>query len=99
MSEYSLSALEVSGHFSVRMLLHAFPTSSHMFRNLIPALAEEYHVPIMPGFPSFVPTVPNHYHVVESGQVHRPLHTDDRSPALTPFTCLNTGRNQRRSLG
>jgi hypothetical protein len=31
-----------------------------MFRNLIPALAEGYHVPIMPGFPSFVPTVPNH---------------------------------------
>ena len=46
------------------MLLHAFPTSSHMFRNLIPALAEEYYVLIMPSFPSFVATVPNHYHVV-----------------------------------
>src|SRR5213079_420937 len=26
------------------LLLHGFPTSSHMFRNLIPALAERYHV-------------------------------------------------------
>ena len=34
------------------LLLHGFPTSSHMFRNLIPALAEEYHVvaPDLPGF-------------------------------------------------
>ena len=26
------------------LLLHGFPTSSHMFRNLIPELAGEYHV-------------------------------------------------------
>lgn len=26
------------------LLLHGFPTSSHMFRNLIPLLAEKYHV-------------------------------------------------------
>lgn len=34
------------------MLLHGFPTSSHMFRNLIPLLAERYHVvaPDLPGF-------------------------------------------------
>lgn len=34
------------------LLLHGFPTSSHMFRNLIPALAENYHVvaPDLPGF-------------------------------------------------
>jgi pimeloyl-ACP methyl ester carboxylesterase len=34
------------------LLLHGFPTSSHMFRNLIPELAEEYHVvaPDLPGF-------------------------------------------------
>ena len=34
------------------LLLHGFPTSSHMFRNLIPQLAEEYHVvaPDLPGF-------------------------------------------------
>ncbi len=28
----------------VVLLLHDFPTSSHMFRNLIPALADRYHV-------------------------------------------------------
>jgi predicted esterase len=26
------------------LLLHGFPSSSHMFRELIPALAERYHV-------------------------------------------------------
>lgn len=34
------------------LLLHGFPTSSHMFRDLIPELAERYHViaPDLPGF-------------------------------------------------
>ena len=34
------------------LLLHGFPTSSHMFRELIPHLADRYHVvaPDMPGF-------------------------------------------------
>ena len=34
------------------LLLHGFPTSSHMFRNLIPALADDYRViaPDLPGF-------------------------------------------------
>src|SRR5436190_9306793 len=34
------------------VLLHGFPTSSHMFRNLIPALSGRYHVvaPDLPGF-------------------------------------------------
>ncbi len=34
------------------LLLHGFPTSSHMFRNLISVLAENYHV-IAPDFPGF----------------------------------------------
>jgi pimeloyl-ACP methyl ester carboxylesterase len=34
------------------LLLHGFPTSSHMFRNLIPKLADDFHVvaPDLPGF-------------------------------------------------
>ena len=34
------------------LLLHGFPTSSHMFRNLIPALHDQYHIiaPDLPGF-------------------------------------------------
>jgi len=37
---------------SIVLLLHDFPTSSHMFRELIPALADRYHVvaPDLPGF-------------------------------------------------
>lgn len=34
------------------LLLHGFPTSSHMFRNLIPELAERYHV-VAPDYPGF----------------------------------------------
>ena len=34
------------------LLLHGFPTSSHMFRNLIPKLADQFHIvaPDLPGF-------------------------------------------------
>ncbi len=42
------------------LLLHGFPTSSHMFRNLIPALADQYHL-VAPDFPGYgnssMPTV------------------------------------------
>jgi pimeloyl-ACP methyl ester carboxylesterase len=34
------------------LLLHGFPTSSHMFRNLIRALADKYYV-IAPDYPGF----------------------------------------------
>ncbi len=34
------------------LLLHGFPTSSHMFRNLIPALADEYHL-VAPDYPGY----------------------------------------------
>ncbi|HWF61689.1 MAG TPA: alpha/beta fold hydrolase [Nitrospira sp.] len=36
----------------VLLLLHGFPTSSHMFRDLIPQFADSYHIvaPDLPGF-------------------------------------------------
>ena len=34
------------------VLLHGFPTSSHMFRDLIPRLAQDFHV-IAPDYPGF----------------------------------------------
>lgn len=37
---------------STILLLHGFPTSSHMFRNLIPKLAKRYHV-LAPDYPGF----------------------------------------------
>src|SRR4051794_20391004 len=36
----------------VILLLHGFPSSSHMFRNLVPVLAEKYHV-VAPDFPGY----------------------------------------------
>ena len=42
------------------LLLHGFPTSSHMFRNLMPALADEFHL-LAPDYPGYgnssMPTV------------------------------------------
>lgn len=42
------------------LLLHGFPTSSHMFRNLMPALSDDYYV-IAPDYPGYgfssMPTV------------------------------------------
>ena len=42
------------------LLLHGFPTSSHMFRNLMPALADRFHL-IAPDYPGYgnssMPTV------------------------------------------
>lgn len=42
------------------LLLHGFPTSSHMFRNLIPALSDRYHL-VAPDYPGYgnssMPTV------------------------------------------
>lgn len=37
---------------STILLLHGFPTSSHMFRNLIPALSDQFHV-VAPDYPGF----------------------------------------------
>src|SRR5262245_23105817 len=34
------------------LLLHGFPTSSHMFRNLIPFLAGKFHV-VAPDYPGY----------------------------------------------
>src|SRR5215831_8579910 len=41
-----------AAHAPTILLLHGFPTSSHMFRDLIPVLAPQYHViaPDLPGF-------------------------------------------------
>src|SRR5579863_424058 len=48
------------------LLLHGFPSSSHMFRNLIPILAEHYHV-VAPDFPGFGQTdLPSHKEFVYS---------------------------------
>ncbi|MGA2124747.1 MAG: alpha/beta hydrolase [Xanthobacteraceae bacterium] len=44
----------------VVLLLHGFPTSSHMFRNLIPTLAARYHL-IAPDYPGFgLSSAPDH---------------------------------------
>jgi pimeloyl-ACP methyl ester carboxylesterase len=41
-----------SNKSSTLLLLHGFPTSSHMFRDLIPLLADRYHL-VAPDYPGF----------------------------------------------
>ncbi|MGA7117829.1 MAG: alpha/beta hydrolase, partial [Hyphomicrobium sp.] len=51
------------------LLLHGFPTSSHQYRNLIPALADKYHV-IAPDYPGFgqsaAPDRPEHKYTFDA---------------------------------
>jgi pimeloyl-ACP methyl ester carboxylesterase len=53
----------------VVLLLHGFPTSSHMFRNLIPALADRYHV-IAPDHTKFAYTF-GHYSDIMDGLIEK----------------------------
>ena len=41
----------------VLLLLHGFPTASHMFRDLMPMLAEDFHM-IAPDYPGFGQQMP-----------------------------------------
>ena len=52
------------------LLLHGFPTSSHMFRELLPALADRYHV-IAPDYPG-----------LEAARCHRPMSSSTHSTTL-----------------
>ena len=60
------------------LLLHGFPTSSHMFRGLIPLLADRFHIvaPDLPGFgQSDLPSRDAFsYTFARSARSHRPLH-------------------------
>ena len=51
------------------LLLHGFPTSSHMYRDLIPMLADRYHV-IAPDYPGFgfssTPTIKEFQHTFDN---------------------------------
>jgi pimeloyl-ACP methyl ester carboxylesterase len=49
------------------LLLHGFPTSSQMFRNLIPLLADEYHL--------VAPTIPD----LGTARCHRGISSPTRS--------------------
>ena len=60
------------------LLLHGFPTSSHMFRDLIPLLADRFRTiaPDLPGFGlSDMPASSQLcLHFRPRGRRHRPLH-------------------------
>ena len=78
------------------LLLHGFPTSSHMFRNLIPALADRFHV-VAPDYPGFGnSSMPPHGRVrlhlrpprERDGAVHRAA----GARRATASTCRTTAR-------
>src|SRR5262252_477097 len=47
------------------VLLHGFPASSHQYRNLIPALADRFHV-IAPDYPGFAYTFDKTSGIIEA---------------------------------
>ena len=68
------------------LLLHGFPTSSHMFRGLIPLLADRFHIvaPDLPGFgQSDLPSRDAFYlYVRQIGRSHRPLYGGRETQAV-----------------
>ena len=79
----------------VVVLLHGFPTSSHMFRNLIPALADRYRV-IAPDYPGFghsaMPDRKDFAYTLR--EVRRPDRRPARrssAPRATRSTCMDYG--------
>ena len=80
------------------LLLHGFPTSSHMFRGLIPLLADRYRV-IAPDLPGFGFTeAPQRdaiqVHIRQSCRRHRRFHAHHRARSLCDL-CLRLRRPGR----
>ena len=77
------------------LLLHGFPTSSHMFRDLIPLLADRFHIvaPDLPGFGSS--DMPERgLHLRHDRRADRPLHRNRRLRPLRRL-CLRLWRADR----
>jgi pimeloyl-ACP methyl ester carboxylesterase len=67
------------------LLLHGFPTSSHMFRDLIPKLADRYRVvaPDLPGFgQSDLPSREVQVHVLQFGESDGAFHRGAQALSL-----------------
>jgi pimeloyl-ACP methyl ester carboxylesterase len=83
------------------LLLHGFPTASHMFRDLIPQLAEQYHL-IAPGRndPFFLPAGAEAYRrdlpsadirFVDSGHFALETHAVEIDGAMRDFLSTHLG--------
>jgi predicted dienelactone hydrolase len=72
----------------VVLLLHGFPTSSHMFRNLIPLLADKYRV-IAPDYPGYGQSdAPDHtkFEYSFANQADMSTNWASSAPSATPST-------------
>lgn len=82
---------------STILLLHGFPTSSHMFRNLIPALADKFHL-IAPDYPGFgnssMPKVDEFQYTFDNLTEIRQIHRADRIGKIQ-YICYGLRRTYR----
>ncbi len=68
------------------LLLHGFPSASHMFRDLIPLLADRFHIiaPDLPGFGNS--DLPGRGCTFDKiAEIDRPLHRNRRLRPLRPL--------------
>ncbi|WP_353621358.1 alpha/beta fold hydrolase [Variovorax saccharolyticus] len=76
------------------LLLHGFPTFSHVFRHLLPILATDFHgiAPYLPGFGFSDSPPPNgvQLHLRQSRESHGGVLAKGRSPHALVSTCSTT---------
>ena len=78
------------------LLLHGFPSAGHMFRDLIPHLADRFHIvaPDLPGFgQSDMPARDKFAYTFDNiAERHRPLHRGDRPRSASRSMSSTTAR-------
>jgi pimeloyl-ACP methyl ester carboxylesterase len=69
------------------VLLHGFPASSHQYRNLIPALADRFHViaPDYPGFGIFPEVAPSATEDSKANKLYRDFPDPQRQRGAERF--------------
>ncbi len=72
----------------VLLLLHGFPTSSHMYRNLIPLLSDKFRViaPDLPGFGSTIAAPRGEYTYTFDSLYKTIENLNSSTPAPRPLT-------------
>jgi len=83
------------------LLLHGFPTSGHMFRDLIPLLADRYHIiaPDLPGFGQSDDPAVNSFDALQTRSTASPRSSASIAmPSMSSITALRRASAWRSNI-